>query len=215
MDEGRAGGGSVGIVGAVSAILAGAAAGASTARRLSPAHVLPSHSPASTQMACRAGLAAAQLAQKLEAAARPVLAAVKAAAKQIVGLLRELDVRGAAALVVQHTAAAAAWVVAAVEPSVANVQRTASSWHAAAGPTLTTLSAAQLREKRRRALVAARTCVGGVRGWAHAKYATLDPAGRLPAAVKKVAKPPGVIYLLAGLGVASMLLSALLILAAG
>lgn len=199
----------------MSTSVAGAGSASSVAPALPPwrrdPQLPPPLPPWPSQMARRAGLAGAQLVRRAQEAAQPALVAAQAAAGEYAALAQRRDWRGAAVLAMEHARGALVWLVSAVAPLGARLREMASGWHAAHIPTLSTLSAAQLHEKRLRATAAARSSACTACHWASATWAALDRQGKLPAALKRTSFPPCAVYLLLGLGIFSFIGGALLL----
>lgn len=174
-----------------------------------PAYHTPdtTHTP---QMARRVGAAGAKLAVSGKAAVRPAMSAAQSTAQQLLHHLRERDLRGAAALLSDRSAASAVAAAAAVHPAITSLREAASSWSAAAAPCLSSLSAC-LRKGWSCGLAAAQRSAARACECARACHAALDPHARLPAALKGASSRPGAVYLLLGLGGASLAVSALLV----
>lgn len=137
-------------------------------------------------------------------------------------LLRWHDAAGVAATVSGHVRRVAGGLLAALRGALARLRAAmqlavtvvAGYWQSAqvaAEPTMRALSASDLRGKRRRAAAAASSGASSAGRWAAARYAALDPDGKLLAAARAATAPPNVVYLLAGLGAAGLATAALLV----
>ncbi|PRW57503.1 putative splicing factor 3A subunit 1 isoform A [Chlorella sorokiniana] len=170
-----------------------------------------------TQMVRRAGMAGARLAHKLVAATRPALESAQAAGSACAAVLRRGDYRGAAKLAGQHASEAAARLANAVAPVLAAIRDTAHNtavrWRTAAATCCCLPTAAQLREQQQRLLARAQSSAAEAGKWTSAKWSTVDPVGRLPAAWKRARSCRSSTYVLvvAGLGCASLAVGTLLL----